>query len=159
MDCMFTPSSPWRRPCVTFSGCKLKNLIRDHRHRFIGDFTSISHIDVRRIKDHPEYVADYVLKHAKTQRSDYGRNTYSSQIARRCVATRWYLKGYSKGLLLFKRSQCITSARTCMILRDRIGLEKSLLLKRSPVLTQNSSEMSLRVSSPLCGIADRAARH
>jgi hypothetical protein len=48
-----------------YQGCKLKNLIRDHRHRFIGDFTRISHIDVRRIKKHPEYVADYVLKHAK----------------------------------------------------------------------------------------------
>ena len=48
-----------------YRGCKLKNLLRDHRHRFIGSFTNISHIDVRRIKDHPEYVADYVLKHAK----------------------------------------------------------------------------------------------
>ena len=50
-----------------FRGCKLKNLIREKQHRFIGDFTSIFDIDVRRIKDHPEYVADYVLKHAKTQ--------------------------------------------------------------------------------------------
>jgi hypothetical protein len=48
-----------------FHGCKLKNLVRDHRHRFIGPFTSISDIDVRRIKDRPDYVADYVLKHAK----------------------------------------------------------------------------------------------
>ena len=31
----------------------------------MGPFTSISDIDVRRIKDNPEYVADYVLKHAK----------------------------------------------------------------------------------------------
>ena len=48
-----------------FRGCKLKNLIREKQHRFIGDFTSIFDIDVRRIKDHPEYVADYVLKHLK----------------------------------------------------------------------------------------------
>jgi hypothetical protein len=48
-----------------YLGCKLKNLVRDHRHRFIGPFTSISDIDVRRIKDRPDYVADYVLKHAK----------------------------------------------------------------------------------------------
>jgi len=43
----------------------LINLIREKQHRFIGDFTSISDIDVRRIKDHPEYVADYVFKNAK----------------------------------------------------------------------------------------------
>ena len=43
----------------------LINLIREKQHRFIGDFTSISDIDVRRIKDHPEYVAGYALKHAK----------------------------------------------------------------------------------------------
>jgi len=48
-----------------FNGCKLKNLIRDNRQSFIGPFTYISHIDVQRIKDNPEYVADYVLKHAK----------------------------------------------------------------------------------------------
>jgi hypothetical protein len=48
-----------------FHGCKLKNLIRDKRQSFIGPFTYISDIDVQRIKDHPEYVADYVLKHAK----------------------------------------------------------------------------------------------
>jgi hypothetical protein len=48
-----------------FRGCKLKNLVRDHRHRFIGPFTSICDIDVRRIKHHPKRVADYVLKHAK----------------------------------------------------------------------------------------------
>jgi hypothetical protein len=46
-------------------GFKLKNLIRDKRQSFIGPFTSISDIDVQRIKDNPEYVADYVLKHAK----------------------------------------------------------------------------------------------
>ena len=44
---------------------RLKNLIRDHRHRFIGPFTDISDIDVRRIKDRPEHVAGYVLKHGK----------------------------------------------------------------------------------------------
>ena len=48
-----------------YRGCKLKNLTRDNRHRFIGDFTSISDIDVRRIKHHPKRVADYVLKYAK----------------------------------------------------------------------------------------------
>jgi hypothetical protein len=48
-----------------FHGCKLKDLIRDNRHRFIGPFTRISHIDVQRIKDDPGYVAGYALKHAK----------------------------------------------------------------------------------------------
>jgi hypothetical protein len=48
-----------------FHGYKLKDLIREKRQSFIGGFTSISHIDARRIKDNPEYVADYVLKHAK----------------------------------------------------------------------------------------------
>jgi hypothetical protein len=48
-----------------YQGCKLKDLVRDNRHRFIGDFTSISDIDVRRIKHHPKRVADYVLKYAK----------------------------------------------------------------------------------------------
>jgi len=48
-----------------FHGCSLKDLIRDNGHRFIGRFTSISHIDVQRIKDNPDCVADYVLKHAK----------------------------------------------------------------------------------------------
>jgi hypothetical protein len=45
-------------------GCQLKTLIREHQHRFIGHFTSISQIDVRKIKDHPKYVAGYALKHA-----------------------------------------------------------------------------------------------
>jgi hypothetical protein len=48
-----------------FNGCKLINLIREKRQSFIGPFSSISHIDVQRIKDNPEYVADYVLKNAK----------------------------------------------------------------------------------------------
>ena len=43
----------------------MKNLVRDNRHRFIGGFTDISDIDVRRVKHHPERVADYVLKYAK----------------------------------------------------------------------------------------------
>ena len=46
-------------------GCKLKTLIQEHQHRFIGHFTSISDIDVRRIRDHPNYVAGYALKNAK----------------------------------------------------------------------------------------------
>src|ERR1700683_839388 len=46
-------------------GCKLKILIREKHHHFIGNFTSISDIHVRRINDHPKYVADYALKNAK----------------------------------------------------------------------------------------------
>jgi hypothetical protein len=48
-----------------FDGCKLKKIVREKRHRFIGPFTNISDIDVVRIKHHPKRVADYVLKHAK----------------------------------------------------------------------------------------------
>jgi hypothetical protein len=46
-------------------GCQLKKLIREKQHHFIGAFTSISDIDVRRITDHPKYVADYALKNGK----------------------------------------------------------------------------------------------
>jgi hypothetical protein len=46
-------------------GFQLKSLIREKQHRFIGDFTSISDIDVERIKDRPEYVAGYALKNGK----------------------------------------------------------------------------------------------
>jgi hypothetical protein len=48
-----------------YRGCKLKKLIQENQHRFIGHFTSISDIDVVRIKDHPKYVAGYALKNAK----------------------------------------------------------------------------------------------
>jgi hypothetical protein len=48
-----------------YRGCKLKKLIREHQHRFIGHFTRISDIDVERIKSRPNYVAGYALKHAK----------------------------------------------------------------------------------------------
>jgi hypothetical protein len=40
-----------------YRGCKLKKLIQENEHRFIGAFTSISYIDVERIKDRPNYVA------------------------------------------------------------------------------------------------------
>ena len=46
-------------------GLKLKTLIRDNQHRFIGLFTSISDIDIQRIKSRPNYVAGYALKNAK----------------------------------------------------------------------------------------------
>jgi hypothetical protein len=46
-------------------GCKLKTLIRENQNHFIGDFTSISHIYIRRITDHPKYVTGYVFKAAK----------------------------------------------------------------------------------------------
>ena len=46
-------------------GCKLKALIREKHHHFVGNFTSISDIDVRRIADHPKYVAGYALKQPK----------------------------------------------------------------------------------------------
>jgi hypothetical protein len=46
-------------------GFKLKKLIREHQHRFIGHFTSISDIDAERIKNRPDYVTGYALKNAK----------------------------------------------------------------------------------------------
>ena len=48
-----------------YRGCKLKKLIQEHEHRFIGAFTSISDIDVERIKSRPNYVAGYAMKNAK----------------------------------------------------------------------------------------------
>jgi hypothetical protein len=45
-------------------GFKLKKLIREKQHRFIGRFTSISDIDVERIKSRPTYVAGYAMKNA-----------------------------------------------------------------------------------------------
>ena len=48
-----------------YRGCKLKKLIQENQHRFIGHFTSISDIDVERIKNRPKYVTGYALKNAK----------------------------------------------------------------------------------------------
>jgi hypothetical protein len=54
------------------NGCKLKQLVQENQHCFIGAFTSISHVDVRRITDHPKYVAGYALKKRKAEPSDHG---------------------------------------------------------------------------------------
>ena len=43
----------------------LKKLIEDNQRCFIGRFTTVSHIDVERIKDSPQHVTDYVFKTAK----------------------------------------------------------------------------------------------
>jgi hypothetical protein len=45
--------------------CKLKKLIEDNQRCFIGRFTTVSHIDVERIKDSPKHVTDYVFEAAK----------------------------------------------------------------------------------------------
>jgi hypothetical protein len=45
-------------------GCKLKKLIEDNQRCFIGRFTTVSHIDVERIKDSPKHVTDYVFETA-----------------------------------------------------------------------------------------------
>jgi len=50
-------------------GFKLTALIRDYSERFIGPFTTIANIDVKRMKTRPRFVTDYVLKHAKRDRS------------------------------------------------------------------------------------------
>ena len=47
------------------NGAKLKQLLRERRHRFIGDFTSIADIHAIRIKNRVGFVADYVFKSAK----------------------------------------------------------------------------------------------
>jgi hypothetical protein len=46
-------------------GCKLTTLIRAQKHRFIGQFTTVADIHVKRIKTRAHYVAGYALKHAK----------------------------------------------------------------------------------------------
>jgi hypothetical protein len=40
-------------------------ILREKRHRFIGDFTSIADIDAVRIKSRARFVTDYVFKSAK----------------------------------------------------------------------------------------------
>jgi hypothetical protein len=46
-------------------GCNLEKLIEDNQRCFIGRFTTVSDIDVERIKDSPKHVTDYVFKTAK----------------------------------------------------------------------------------------------
>jgi hypothetical protein len=48
-----------------FKALKLRKLLREKRHRFIGDFTSIADIDAVRIKSRARFVTDYVFKSAK----------------------------------------------------------------------------------------------
>jgi hypothetical protein len=64
-----------------YRGCKLKNLLRDRRHRFIGSFTNICHIDVRRNKKTSRIRCRLRAETRQTKRRDYGRDPYSSKIA------------------------------------------------------------------------------
>ena len=51
--------------CHKLRGCNLKKLIEDNQRGFIGRFTTVSDIDVERIKDSPKHVTDYVFNAAK----------------------------------------------------------------------------------------------
>jgi hypothetical protein len=46
-------------------GCNLKKLIEEKQRCFIGRYTTVSDIDVERVKDSPKHVTDYVFKTAK----------------------------------------------------------------------------------------------